>query len=84
VPNYGPDIGVAEGAPVLAVVSGWLIARRTTRPIRELTGATNRISSGELGQTITVQTGDEAGQLARAFNEMSLSSLTQDPLAKTL
>jgi two-component system phosphate regulon sensor histidine kinase PhoR len=56
---------------VLAVVAAGLIARATTRPIREITKAAKRIASGELGQKIPVRTRDETGQLAQAFNEMS-------------
>ena len=56
---------------VLAIVAAGLIARATTRPIREITKAAKRIASGELRQKIPVRTRDETGQLAQAFNEMS-------------
>jgi two-component system phosphate regulon sensor histidine kinase PhoR len=38
-----------------------------------MTKASRRIASGELGQKIRLQTRDETGQLAEAFNEMSSS-----------
>jgi len=50
-----------------------LIARATTRPIREMTKASRKIASGELRQKIPVRTRDETGQLAQAFNQMSLN-----------
>jgi two-component system phosphate regulon sensor histidine kinase PhoR len=56
---------------ILAVLAAYFIARRTTRPIRQLTKASRRITAGELGQKITITTKDEIGQLAQAFNEMS-------------
>jgi two-component system, OmpR family, phosphate regulon sensor histidine kinase PhoR len=56
---------------ILAVLAAWLIARVTTRPIRQLTKASKGITAGHLGQKITVSTKDEIGQLAQAFNEMS-------------
>jgi two-component system phosphate regulon sensor histidine kinase PhoR len=56
---------------ILAVLAAWLIARTTTRPIRQLTKASKAIATGQLGQKITVPTKDEIGQLAQAFNEMS-------------
>jgi len=56
---------------ILAIVAAGFIARVTTRPIREITKASKRIASGELGQKIPVRTKDETGQLAQAFNEMS-------------
>jgi two-component system phosphate regulon sensor histidine kinase PhoR len=59
-------------AAVLVVLAAWLIARLTTRPIGELTAASKRISSGELGQKIAIGDKGEVGELALAFNEMSL------------
>jgi two-component system phosphate regulon sensor histidine kinase PhoR len=56
---------------ILAILAAWLIARTTTRPIRQLTKATKGIAAGQLGQKIAVPTKDEIGQLAQAFNEMS-------------
>ena len=65
---------------VLAIVAAGLIARATTRPIREITKASRRIAAGELGQKIPIRTRDETGQLAQAFNEMSsnLNKLLED------
>jgi two-component system phosphate regulon sensor histidine kinase PhoR len=58
-------------ATVLVILASWLIARLTTQPIRQLTAASRRITSGELGQKITLGARDEVGELAHAFNEMS-------------
>jgi two-component system phosphate regulon sensor histidine kinase PhoR len=60
-------------AAILVIIAAWLIARITTRPIRELTRGSQKITSGEFGHRITVGTKDESGQLANAFNEMSLN-----------
>jgi two-component system phosphate regulon sensor histidine kinase PhoR len=57
---------------VLAIVAVVIIARMTTRPIREVTEASRRMASGKLGQRIPIHSRDETGQLAQAFNEMSL------------
>jgi two-component system phosphate regulon sensor histidine kinase PhoR len=56
---------------ILAVLAAWLIARTTTRHVRQLTRASKKIASGQLGQKINVSAKDEIGQLAQAFNEMS-------------
>jgi two-component system phosphate regulon sensor histidine kinase PhoR len=56
---------------LLVILAAWIIARITTRPIRKLTAASRRITSGELGQKITIEAKDEVGKLAHAFNEMS-------------
>jgi two-component system phosphate regulon sensor histidine kinase PhoR len=58
---------------VLAVLAAWIITRTMTRSIGELTKASKEISTGRLGQKITITTKDEIGQLARAFSEMSIN-----------
>lgn len=58
---------------LLAGLAAWLIARVTTRSVREVTRASRRLARGELGQSIPVRARDESGELARAFNEMSSS-----------
>jgi two-component system phosphate regulon sensor histidine kinase PhoR len=57
---------------VLVIISGWLIARLLTRPVREVTEASRRIASGELVQRIDTGGMDETGELARSFNQMSV------------
>jgi len=59
-------------ATAMVILAAWLIARSTTGPIREVTNASKRIASGELEQKIIIGTRDEAGELAHAFNQMSL------------
>jgi two-component system phosphate regulon sensor histidine kinase PhoR len=59
-------------AALLVILAAWIIARITTRPIRQLTAASREIASGELGYKIPVGSRDEVGELARALNEMSL------------
>jgi two-component system phosphate regulon sensor histidine kinase PhoR len=59
-------------ATLLVFIAAWLIARITTRPIRKLTAASRRITSGNLGYKIAAESKDEVGELTRAFNQMSL------------
>jgi len=61
---------------LLIILAAWLIARIMTRPIRELTRASRVIAEGKFGERISVGTKDEAGELARAFNNMSLNLKT--------
>lgn len=48
------------------------LARRLSRPVGRLAEAAARLGSGERGLLVPVDTGDELGELARAFNRMSL------------
>jgi len=59
------------GGILIALVLGLLIARSLTRPIRELTHATQEMALGKLSQQIPVRSKDELGELAQSFNQMS-------------
>ncbi len=59
------------GAAIIAILLGVLLARTITRPVGELTRAAQRMAKGELGQTVRVNSKDELGELAAAFNQMS-------------
>jgi two-component system, OmpR family, sensor histidine kinase BaeS len=59
------------GAAIAALILGAILARTLTRPIRELTAATQQIAGGELGIQVAVHTKDELGELASSFNSMS-------------
>lgn len=61
----------ALGGVFFALVLGLLIARSITRPIRELTHATQEMAQGKLNQQIPVRSKDELGELAKSFNQMS-------------
>ena len=55
----------------LAVVAGMFLARQMVVPIKALQAGAVRIGHGELGQRISVKTGDELEVLADQFNEMA-------------
>ena len=69
----------AAVALLVAVLTGLLLARNLSRPLRDLTVATRRMSTGELGVQVPVRTADELGELSSSFNRMSaeLARLTQ-------
>ena len=58
-------------AVVIASILGLTLARTLTRPIRELTNATQAVAQGELGYQVQVHSQDELGDLASSFNLMS-------------
>lgn len=61
---------VATSVVVGIFVSVW-IARRITRPVRVLVDDIDQVSAGDLGHRTEAASGDEIGQLARAFNRMT-------------
>lgn len=58
-------------AVVLAALVGWLISRRITQPVLQLTAVTQRMAEGDLAQRANVARRDELGTLAHSFNEMA-------------
>jgi len=58
------------GILVAALLSG-LLARRLTRPIASLAGATRRVAAGDPGVAVPVEGADELSDLGRSFNAMS-------------
>jgi signal transduction histidine kinase len=61
----------ALGGMLIALVLGLIVARSLTRPIGELTHATQEMAQGKLAQQIPVRSKDELGELAKSFNRMS-------------
>lgn len=66
-----------DAAAAVAVISllsaapAYLIARRLTRPLNDLTAGAARLADGDLGQKIHAAGGPEVAALARALNGMS-------------
>lgn len=58
-------------ALVGGLATALFIYRVVRVPVRHLTDGIRRISSGHLGTRIELSSGDEMGELARAFNRMS-------------
>jgi two-component system, OmpR family, sensor kinase len=57
-------------ALVLALLGGWLVARRLGRRVRRLEVAAGEVSRGSFVDPLPVDSKDELGQLTRTFNEM--------------
>jgi two-component system phosphate regulon sensor histidine kinase PhoR len=58
-------------AAVLAVLLASLIAERSARPVRQLTGVVERMAQGDLGARLLPTTEDEVGRLTVMFNRMA-------------
>jgi PAS domain S-box-containing protein len=61
------SVALALGAAVLSV----LLARSILAPVNQLVKGTEEIGRGNLDHTIPAKSGDEIGQLAKAFNQMT-------------
>jgi signal transduction histidine kinase len=63
----------AFGLIALAVgsLTSVILAQRITKPLQSLTKGVAAVGHGDLTQRIDIQTKDELGELARAFNEMT-------------
>jgi two-component system, NtrC family, sensor kinase len=57
---------------IVAALSWLFIVRVVGKPIQALAEGTERLSRGDLGYQIEVQSQDEVGDLARSFNAMSV------------
>jgi signal transduction histidine kinase/CheY-like chemotaxis protein len=62
---------VLLGALGFAVLAGMFLAGRMVGPIQALQAGAARIGKGDLGQRITIKTGDELEALADQFNDMA-------------
>ena len=60
------------------------IARRITRPVRKLALAAREVAAGNYGEPIMLQQDDEIGELATAFNNMSVGLTERDQVRDIL
>jgi signal transduction histidine kinase len=56
---------------LIAVLASLWFAARVTRPVESLAEAARRVAAGDLGAKVEVESGDELGELAAAFNRMT-------------
>lgn len=67
-----------------SIVIAIVLARKFSRPIRNLTGAARSLASGNLDIALPVKTRDEIGQLTDALNDLSHQLKTTENLRKEL
>jgi signal transduction histidine kinase len=63
--------GITLGFLILSTLAVYGFSRRITRPVNRLTEQAQKIAAGYLDQKIPVESRDEIGQLAAAFNDMT-------------
>ncbi|HEX5074246.1 MAG TPA: ATP-binding protein [Gemmatimonadaceae bacterium] len=65
------SVVVAIAMLVIGIIAAWILSRRFTRPLRDLTLAADAISAGNYAHRAPVARRDEPGRLAEAFNTMA-------------
>lgn len=75
----------------LALLLGLLLARQLTAPVRALTQAARHLAAGRLEDTegnavpqVQIRSGDEIGELGKAFNQMARSLARQETLRRNM
>lgn len=62
---------IAAGLAVVAGAVGWVVAQRTTRPLRALTNAVDEVATTrDFSTPVPASGSDEVGRLATGFNRM--------------
>ena len=67
------NLGLAVGAAgaLLGLLLAWWATARVTRPVHELAAAAGEVAAGNWNARVDVQSRDEVGELAGAFNQMT-------------
>ena len=60
-------------ALLIAIISGALLSRTITDPIKTLMNTANRIANGDFGHSVKASSDDEIGKLTDALNKMARS-----------
>lgn len=74
----------ALGAAMIALLSGFILARFITRPVKDMTVAARAIAEGDLAQHVPVRSSDELGLLAAQFNRMSADLARSNQLRRQM
>ena len=80
IPIYSIRDNIIYLSLLIALVSAAIItflSRKISEPIKKLKDETEKIASGEYGNTIAVEASDEIGTLTLSFNKMSVKLRTQ-------
>jgi two-component system, NtrC family, nitrogen regulation sensor histidine kinase NtrY len=65
------------GGILVGIALSWWATARVTRPVQALALSAEKVAAGNWGATVEVSSGDEIGQLARAFNRMTQELVAQ-------
>ena len=68
---------LAVGGILMGIVLAWWATARVTRPVQALAASAGKVAAGNWDATVEVTSGDEIGDLARAFNRMTQELVAQ-------
>lgn len=71
-------------AALAAVIVTFAVSGRILRPVEHLTAAARRMEKGDLRVRVDIESEDEIGQLAHAFNAMAGSLAQQEQLRRNM
>lgn len=77
-------VAALVGGMLVALALVWGLTGRIVRPLRRLTAAAQSIAEGDVEQAVEVETDDEVGHLATAFNAMSRKLATANALRRQM
>ena len=60
----------AGALALILIAAAWFVSRGIVAPLDRLVAATRRLGSGDLSARVNLQSRDEIGELAQAFNDM--------------
>jgi two-component system NtrC family sensor kinase len=75
-------VGITVAGVALAVIVSFLISQRLSTPVRALVKASRQVAEGNLEAQVPVNSRDELGALARAFNSMAAALKARDEQLK--
>jgi two-component system NtrC family sensor kinase len=58
-------------AILLGIVVVWYVVRKATEPVRQLRDSAEAVGKGDFSRRVEVKSGDECGELAWVFNQMT-------------
>ncbi len=70
-------VRVAGAGIFLSLIVAWWATARITRPVRRLAEGARKVAAGNWNATVEIHGGDEVGQLAGAFNQMTRQLIDQ-------
>lgn len=64
-------IAVSAAGVLLGTVGVWYLGRKVTKPLRDLRDSAEAVGKGDFSRRVEVISGDECGELAYVFNQMT-------------